>query len=292
MRDTIRLEEQEGIMIWKKDRLRPSQPFFVLKADAFFQEIYLRQGISHFYTLSLKEDTNIRVVPDGCIDLIFEYDGERMSAFAAGSALTWQERLWEGRKEYFGVRFMPGFHPAGITVVLKDLIDHKLPLEDVWMEKESKLLQRISEQQDFYQRIRIFLEEYTKLENKREKPFGKIELLMTVKHMVYDSDGLIKVSEMAEKTGYTERYINKVFIEQMGFSPKMFCKIIQFQRSLEFLNYGAPDKMTEAAVYLGFYDQAQFIKNFRTYAGITPKQYLKLIQNEKYKDKITNTSLL
>lgn len=292
MRYTIRLEKQEGTMIWKKDRLRPSQPFFVLKADAFFQEIYLRQGISHFYTLSLKEDTTIPVVPDGCIDLLFEYDGKGMSAFAAGSALTWQERLWEGKKEYFGVRFMPGFHPAGITVVLKDLIDQKLPLEDVWMEKESRLLQRIREQKDFYQRIRIFLEEYTKLENKREKPFGKIELLMTVKNMVYDSDGMIRVSEMAEKTGYSERYINKVFIEQMGFSPKMFCKIIQFQRSLEFLNYGAPDKMTEAAVYLGYYDQAQFIKNFRTYAGITPKQYLKLIQSEKYKDKITNTSLL
>lgn len=279
-------------MIWKKDRLRPSQPFFVLEADAFFQEVYLRQGISHFYMLQLKENATIRVVPDGCIDLVFEYDGENMTSFAAGSVLTWQERLWEGGKEYFGVRFMPGFHPAGLTVALKDLIDHKLPLDDILLEKESRLLQRVSEQQDFYQRIRIFLEEYTKLEKKREKPFGKMELLMTVKSMVYDSDGLIRVSEMAEKTGYSERYINRVFIEQMGVSPKTFCKIIQFQRSLEFLNYGAPDKMTEAAVYLGFYDQAQFIKNFRTYAGITPKQYLKLIQSEKYKDKITNTSLL
>lgn len=279
-------------MLWKKDRLRPSQPFFVLEADAFYQEVYMRQGISHFYTLSLKEDAHIRVVPDACIDLIFEYDRGTMHSFVAGTALTWQERLWKGGKEYFGVRFRPGFQPAGISVVLKDLIDHKLPLEDVLVERKSRLLQKMSGQQDFYQRIRIFLEEYTKFEKKREKPFGKIELLVTVKNMVYDSDGLIRVSEMAEKTGYSERYINKVFIEQMGFSPKTFCKIIQFQRSLEFLNYGAPDKMTEAAVYLGFYDQAQFIKNFRTYAGITPKQYLMLIRSEKYKDKIINTSLL
>ncbi len=279
-------------MLWKKDRLRPSQPFFVLEADAFYQEVYMRQGISHFYTLSLSEDTNIRVVPDACIDLVFEYDKETMKSFVAGTALAWQERLWEGGKEYFGVRFRPGFQPAGISVVLKDLIDHKLPLEEVLTERESNLLRKMSEQHDFYQRIRIFLEEYTKFEKKREKPFGKIELLVTVKNMVYDSDGLIRVSKMAEKTGYSERYINKVFIEQMGFSPKTFCKIIQFQRSLEFLNYGAPDKMTEAAVYLGFYDQAQFIKNFRAYAGITPKQYLKLIQSEKYKDKIINTSLL
>lgn len=280
-------------MQWKKDRLKPSQPFFVLEADAFYQEVYMRQGISHFYTLSLKEDKMIRAVPDACIDLIFEYDKKNkktMTSFVAGSVLKWQERLWKGGREYFGVRFRPGFQPAGISVALKDLIGHKLPLEDVLVEK--RLLWRMSEQEDFYQRIRIFLEEYTKFEKKKEKPFGKIELLITVKNMVYDSDGLMRVSTMAEKTGYSERYINKVFIEQMGFSPKTFCKMIQFQRSLEFLNYGAPDKMTEVAVYLGFYDQAQFIKDFRTYAGITPKQYLKLIQSEKYKDKIISTSFL
>lgn len=93
---------------------------------------------------------------------------------------------------------------------------------------------------------------------------------MAVKDMAYNSGGLIKVSEMAERVGYTERYINNIFIEQMGFSPKVFCKIIQFQRSLEFLNYGTPERMTEAAVNLGYYDQPQFIRDFKTYCGMTP----------------------
>ena len=65
--------------------------------------------------------------------------------------------------------------------------------------------------------------------------------MQSIKQMVYESDGKIKVAEMQERTGYSVRYINKAFIEEMGFSPKTFCKIIQFQRALEFLNYGAPD---------------------------------------------------
>ena len=88
---------------------------------------------------------------------------------------------------------------------------------------------------------------------------------------------------MQEKTGYSVRYINRVFIEEMGFSPKTFCKIIQFQRSLEFLNYGAPDKMTDAAVALGYYDQSQFIRDFSKCAGITPKKYLMLVRDKGYK---------
>ena len=31
--------------------------------------------------------------------------------------------------------------------------------------------------------------------------------------------------------------------------------------------------MTEAAVNLGYYDQPQFIRDFKTYCGMTPKRY-------------------
>ena len=111
-------------------------------------------------------------------------------------------------------------------------------------------------------------------------------MVQSVKQMVYETDGKIRISQMKEKTGYSERYINKAFIEEMGFSPKTFCKIIQFQRALEFLNYGAPDKMTDAAVFLGYYDQSQFIHDFSRYAGTTPKKYLNLVKEYQYQNKI------
>ncbi|MGN0328056.1 MAG: helix-turn-helix domain-containing protein [Lachnospira sp.] len=278
-------------MVWKKDKLKATQPFFVLDADTFIQEVYLRQGISHFYSFKMSEKKELKTVPDGCIDLVFEYKENGVNAYAAGTPQKCEGVLWDAG-EYFGVRFLPGFLPAGLNVVLRDLIGKRILLEDIFVDKESKLIVKMFEQTDFYQRIRVFLEEYTKIEKKREKPYGKTELVVAVKDMVYESDGTIKVSELAEMTGYTARYINKVFIEQMGFSPKVFCKIIQFQRSLEFLNYGAPDKMTEAAVNLGYYDQSQFIRDFKMYCGITPKQYLKLIQSARYVDKVENSESL
>ena len=128
--------------------------------------------------------------------------------------------------------------------------------------------------------------------NQRKTSAEKEELVWSVKRMVYESDGKVRIAEMSERTGYSERYINKVFIEEMGFSPKVFCKIIQFQRALEFLNYGAPDKMTDAAVYLGYYDQPQFIKDFKAYCGVTPTQYLKLLEQHTYTQNICETTLL
>ncbi len=109
---------------------------------------------------------------------------------------------------------------------------------------------------------------------------------MAVKEMIYKSGGLIRISEIGEKTGYSDRYINKVFIELMGFSPKTFCKIIQFQNAIDLLNYGPDEKFTSRVMELGYYDQPKFIKDFKAYAGITPSKYLKLIHGEKFKERI------
>lgn len=273
-------------MIQKKDRLKPTQPYFVLESDSFCQEVYLRQGISHFYAFNLFDSKEINIVPDACIDLVFSYGPAGMEAYAAGSVLQCKKFLIEGNREYFGVRFMPGYQPAGINVVLRDLIATRVNLCEILIDRENTFFQKMATQQDFYQRIRVFLEEYTKLEKKRSKPYGKEELVISVKNYVYDSGGLVRISELASKTGYSERYINKVFIEQMGFPPKSFCRIIRFQRALWLLNYGVTGKMTDLAADLGYYDQSQFIKDFKQFCGITPKQYLDMVESEQYRKKI------
>lgn len=272
-------------MIWKKDRLRPTQPYFVFDTLDFYQEIYLKQGISHFYSYHIVENKPLRTVPDGCIDLFFEYEKGHMQGYVCGTPLVYTCEECKGKEEVFGIRFMPGVQPELIGCTMKELLGKKIPIESV-LRGDSCWLTKLEEESDFYQRIRIFIEAYTKAEKQRKKPFGKQEMVQSIKQMVYGSDGKIRVSEMQEKTGYSVRYINKAFIEEMGFSPKTFCKIIQFQRALEFLNYGAPDKMTDAAVFLGYYDQPQFIHDFSRYAGITPKKYLNLVEEQHYKNRI------
>ncbi len=273
-------------MIWKKDRLRPTQPYFVFDTMDFRQEVYLQQGISHFYSYRLAENVPIRTVPDGCIDLFFEYEEDGMRGYACGTPLAYQCEERTGKREIFGIRFMPGVQPALILCTMRELLGQKIPMESV-LKGDGEWLKKLAAEQDFYQRIRVFIEAYTKAEKQQKKPFGKQELVQSVKQMAYETDGRIKVSEMQERTGYSVRYINRAFLEEMGFSPKVFCEIIRFQRALEFLNYGAPDKMTDAAVFLGYYDQPQFIHDFSRYAGITPKRYLRLVEEQQYKNRIT-----
>lgn len=269
--------------VWQ-DKLKPIQPYFVLDTSCFQQEVYLRQGISHFYSFQIVDTIDLITVPDGCIDIMFEYCGKDVRAYACGSVLKQGYQHWSAGSEIFGIRFMPGVAPAGLNAKLKDLINKRILLVDLIANRQ--VIDEMALEKDFYQRIRVFLENYTKLEKEEPEPYGKQELCMAVKDMVYESDGLVKIHEIAERTGYTERYINKIFSEFAGFSVKTFCKIIQFQRSLDVLNYGRVENMTELAVKLGYYDQPQFIRDFKSFIGTTPNKYLKLIEQKNYKSMI------
>ena len=272
------------------DKLRPTQPYFVFDTADFRQEIYLQHGISHFFTFHREADVPLRYVPDGCLNLLFLYKEERMDAVVSGTKLKFTYGRGKEQAEIFGVRFMPAVQPAIVNVTMRQVLDDAVPIrelligDDVWLEE-------LSAERDFQKRIRIFLDAYAKTENAQEKFTGKKALVQSVKQMVYDSNGKIRVSQMSAQTGYSERYINRIFLEEMGFSPKTFCKMIQFQYALDLLNYGKPENMTDAAVRMGYYDQPQFIRDFQKYAGITPGEYLKLRETLGYQERITNTGM-
>lgn len=258
--------------------LRSTQPYFIIDTINLQQEIYLKDGISHFYQFNTNEEISPRIVPDACIDILFEYDPERpghMHSYVAGTKLEFMTDPRLFHKEVFGIRFMPGNHPLMLNITMKKLLNNRFNTEEV-LNGDKEWLILMAQKTDFHERIKIFLEYYTKIEKAKTRFYGKNELLQAVKKFTYESNGKIKIHDLEERTGYTERYINKIFIEEMGFSPKIFCKIIQFQKALEILNNGRPENMTKTSVELGYYDQSQFIRDFTKFCGITPLKYLKM----------------
>ena len=272
-----------------REYIFPTQPFIVLETENFRQRIYGRNGISHFYQFSVPEKQVVRAVPDGCIDLIFEYTKEGMNGFEVGTVLSYEEQVWTGPKEVFGVRFFPGVQPSILKTNPGEVLQNRVPL--MKMLKDKRLLPIMEAEKRFDARVRAFLHFYKEAGEEKRKPYGKKELVNSIRQLACQSGGKIKISEMSKKTGYSERYLNKVFSEAMGFSPKAFCKMMQFQCALDYLNHNTPEKMTDLAVMLGYYDQPQFIRDFKNFAGITPKRYLRMMQQEKENRRLSDQFL-
>jgi hypothetical protein len=68
------------------------------------------------------------------------------------------------------------------------------------------------------------------------------------------------------------RFIER-FKMQVGISPKRYCRIRRFQQALTRTGRGRPVDWSQVALDCGYYDQAHFIHECRSFSGLTPTGY-------------------
>jgi AraC-like DNA-binding protein len=84
------------------------------------------------------------------------------------------------------------------------------------------------------------------------------------------------VSGVMESIGLSQRRFVELFHDQMGLTPKAFCRVRRFQRVLQAVHRRKSVDWAQVALDGGYYDQAHFIHDFRGFSGITPAAYLAL----------------
>lgn len=87
------------------------------------------------------------------------------------------------------------------------------------------------------------------------------------------SKGDIKIKELVAGLPVSRDPFEKKFRKITGTSPKHFAAIIRLKNLID--NYTDAVSFTEAAYSAGYYDQAHFIKDFRSFTGQTPHDFFK-----------------
>jgi AraC-like DNA-binding protein len=86
------------------------------------------------------------------------------------------------------------------------------------------------------------------------------------------SFGRVTVGRLQQDTGLTSQQITNRFRLQIGMTPKLYARIVRLRRALTLLHLGLPAATVAATV--GYYDQPHMNGDFRTLAGMSPRQYL------------------
>jgi AraC-like DNA-binding protein len=90
-------------------------------------------------------------------------------------------------------------------------------------------------------------------------------------------DALLKVQQ---ELHITERTFQRLFEKNIGVAPNQFRRIWQFNNAFQQLNNRQFNKLTDIAFANGYADQSHYIRAFKEFTGITPKEYLKFGQSE------------
>jgi AraC-like DNA-binding protein len=171
------------------------------------------------------------------------------------------------------------FEPGGFSVFAGDAVDlfsnRNWALEDLWGSSAGHLRDRLREIAGPHARLRCFesfLRERfaAKLARQDALRFSAVEFAID---RFARAPGLATVREAARSTGWSERRFSQVFREEVGFSPKVWCRIQRFQRAVERLHAGVEVPWAQLALDCGFYDQSHFANEFRAFSGIDASTY-------------------
>jgi AraC-like DNA-binding protein len=85
------------------------------------------------------------------------------------------------------------------------------------------------------------------------------------------SHGDIRIKDLVAELPISLDTFEKRFKRVIGTSPKQFSTIVRLRGLIE--NYPQAKSLTDAAVTAGYFDQAHFIKAFKTFTGQTPTAF-------------------
>ncbi len=257
-----------------------------MKYQEFRPNERLKQYIKCYYIYESTSGVDFEdtVFPSGCVEIIFNLGaGKWQTAVSNGFITTPSIELWGqiirpltvrsiGKNTMLGIRFFP--HAAACflkenielfnnqVVDFSDLSGNAVTILREKLLETAALDQRISLVEDFLLH-RLLLS---------EKRYSKIAVVSEIMHELKQDDFFDNIENVASRYGITSRYLQKIFLQYTGLTPKLYSKINRFQNSLRLVTK-KDTSLTSIAYDCGYFDQSHFIREFKSFTGLTPSGY-------------------
>jgi hypothetical protein len=248
------------------------QPAGDVVYQEFLPDIRLQDFIYCYWQLKterpLTEPYHYRVVADGCMDIFFELHDPQHS-FVMGFSDAYTEFPLSLSFNYVGIRFLPGMFPQLYRVNAAELAQQAAGLEEVAPAGYHFLKEGLPGHAAVTE-IKAMLDTHF-LQLLSKTTINTDSRLYESIDVILRSAGTVSIEKDLPR-GISARQLRRLFDCYVGDTPKAFSKVVRFQHLLQF-----PAEVLKSRLYLdaGYYDQAHFIKEFKSLYGLTPSKVFK-----------------
>ncbi len=209
-----------------------------------------------------------RVVSDGCIDIFFNHN-QPSENFVMGFCRKYTEFPIGKSFDYIGIRFLPSAFPLLFGVNAKTLSNQSQELKLILPELSNWITTEIKPLDPFGEIVKLLNKKLIELTEKQSFQYD-LRFINAV-DLIFQKNGFLN-TEKELNTGLSARQLRRIFNFYIGTTAKTFSNVVRFQYILN----AKPSKQSlkENKLYfdVGFFDQAHFIKNFKTFYGIVPSE--------------------
>lgn len=208
-------------------------------------------------------------LPHPTIHLVFEKDNSNIFGVPTGKFT----RLLEGQGQVFGIKFRPGgFYPF-VKAPVSSFTDKLIEVQEVFG-PESKALERALLSLEDESKMLELAEDF--LRQQSPQPDENLDLIGRVFERIITDRTILKVDELVDRLDLTKRTLQRMFSQYVGVSPKWVIKRYRLHEAAAQLAASSVADWPKMALDLGYFDQAHFIKDFKTLVGKTPAEYARL----------------
>jgi AraC-like DNA-binding protein len=230
------------------------------------------------------ESPRERVLPSGCLALIINLGDEPLAMYTrddATHATHFSTGVVCGARDRpfivgtatlpstIGVAFKAGSARPFLGFPVGALQQEAVSIDALWSSGVSTLRERLLEAPSNEARAQLL--EDALLERARGPLTPPPALLASL--AAFEEPDLSSVAEVGQRTGLSPKQLLALFHDNVGLSPKAFWRVRRFRAALRALERGEGTGAALAADY-GYCDQAHLIREFRSIAGSSPREYL------------------
>ena len=171
------------------------------------------------------------------------------------------------------------FDPAGFPLFASDAAhlfsNRSVDLEQVWGTRARSLrdqLRELSTPQERLCCLERFLAQTFAGRMLTPQPVHHCAVQYALRRFA-SAPSVTTVRDVARGTGWSERRFSQIFREQVGLSPKVWCRVQRFQRAVKQLHAGVEVRWAKLALESGYYDQSHFANEFRAFSGVDITTY-------------------
>ena len=214
-----------------------------------------------------------RVLPTATVDLVFSHRPDRgVAATVAGPRSESVELDTSQPFSACGAHFKPGGASLFIRAPASEFRDRIVDLDLLWGPMAHSLGAQVWEAPTAEGRLRILEQTLQSRMSSESSGHPAVRYAVTV---IERSAGTCPIGAVAGKIGLSSRRFLDLFRAEVGLSPKAFSRMRRFSAALAAIDGTTEVDWTNIALSCGYFDQAHFNHDFRSFCGLTPTQYLR-----------------
>lgn len=224
---------------------------------------------------------NERVYPCGYATMVFHYGSPSIfqkkdsskhiepNLVISGQQTNYYDLSLSGKTGMILIVFRPHGVKSFFNFPITELLNENLSLHDLLNNETIELEDKLSNSPNNRQRITL-LENFLIKRLIHNYEFERVEYALEI---IENSKGQIKAQDIAHEVCLGIKQFERTFSNYVGINPKKYAGIVRFQNVLQMRRKHKNSSMFQLAFDNGYYDHAHFIHDFKSFTGLSPKEF-------------------